>query len=128
MGRPLLIARIGALALALLLVACQSEATCRLGIFPHGPTAEADCVACIQRSCEEAYVSCYGADWASGEVTGGSCQALASCLDQGTCQVGRIPSCTQSTPCTLCGGETARCVDQECASVCGQFPGPAMAP
>jgi hypothetical protein len=87
------------------------------------PAACPDLVTCMNAHCSAQTTGCFGAGYATGNFSGGTCSAFLGCIGACSCtDVGCLTSCIPSSDCQTCQDavdtcESANCQAQETA--CG---------
>ena len=86
-----------------------------------GGTHNPECSPCLQANCSAAAEKCYGAGYATGNVSGGACQAYTSCASACGCNdLTCLQGCSSKlTPdCQACMQEFNTCEQTNCKTQC----------
>jgi hypothetical protein len=99
-------------------------------------SVSAACHTCVAQNCNVQAVAEYGAEWQSGDVSGGACGSMQSCLAPCDCSdTSCISSCVMGTsgPCMTAAQNLDDCVEVSnclgaCAMITGSFSSPDASP
>ncbi len=118
---------LAALFLCVVLTACNNSSSGNC-FSPTGPNS-ALCVSCFTTQCGDMLTTCYGADWPTDNLNGGTCAIYGQCIQNCGCGNPNCPdkvcnqaclfSCASPTSaCQSCLTMADACRQQQCGASC----------